>query len=131
MTNSNNLQHISVGLDEVLTDLLVRCMLNPNNKDFYIGTLTLDRVKQYFAEMPQEDISVASVFWSAYHIAETEYLKQQKEASEEEETFVDALIDFFEEHPTPHKCCPECGCPTALGYISGIKCPNCDYEGEE
>ena len=66
---NNNLQHISVGLDEVLTDMLTRCMLNPDNKDFYIGNLTLDKVKQYFAEMPQDDVSVASVFWSAFSSA--------------------------------------------------------------
>ena len=45
---NNNLQHISKGLDEVMIDITVKCMLNPDNKDFYIGTLTLDKVKSLF-----------------------------------------------------------------------------------
>lgn len=108
MKNST-LQHISKGLDEVLTDILVKCMLNPNNKDFYIGNLTLGRVKQYFVEMPKDDVTVDTVFWNAYSRAE-------------------AL--FEEEQPVLEECrgtCPECGCQN---YVQGVTCPNCDYVEE-
>lgn len=118
------LEHISKSLDQVMVDITVRCMLNPDNKDFYIGDLTLEKVKGMFVEMNDPDLDILTVFWKAYHIAETEYLKQQKEQK-------DLIEEYIKSHQKHTDCCPECGCPASLGYISGIKCPNCDYEGEE
>ena len=137
MINNNNLQHISNGLDEILTNMLTRCMLNPKNKDFYIGNLTLDKVKQYFVEMPQDDVSVASVFWNAYSRAEGQYLKEQAELKALTDTYHNDCISAHEleklyylenKYNTTHMC-PECG--NNIGYVPGVRCPNCDYEGED
>lgn len=116
-TYNNNLTHVSEGLDEILTNMLVRCMLNPDNKDFYIGTMTLDKVRQYFAEMPHGDTSVASVFWNAYSRAEAEYLNDNTPCQG-----LEYPLDLVEIGT-----CPECGC---RDYIQGVACPNCDYVEE-
>lgn len=126
---NNNLQHISVGLDEVLTDMLTRCMLNPDNKDFYIGNLTLDKVKQYFAEMPQGDVSVDVVFWSAFSRAQAQYLKEQaylEQAYYESATLDDIACELSKHGNKSYygSVCPKCGC---RDYITGVACPNCDY----
>ncbi len=125
------LEHISVGLDEVLTNMLTRCMLNPNNKDFYIENLTLEKVKQYFIDMPQDDISVATIFWTAYSRAEAQYLEEQKLLKEYDKAIQEEVehyipIDFSGINELIHTC-PECGCKD---YIEGVKCPNCDYIDE-
>lgn len=124
---NNNLQHISVGLDEILTDMLTRCMLNPDNKDFYIGNLTLDKVKQYFAEMPQDDVSVASVFWNAYSRAEAQYLQTQKIYYTLKTKIDDIANKYIDKYMHKLSTCPECGCKA---YVAGVACPNCDYTEE-
>ena len=128
--NNNNLQHISKGLDEVLTDMLVRCMLNPDNKDFYIGTMTLGQVAKYFAEMPTADESVATVFWSAYSRAEAQYLEEQRLTQEYDKSCeLDDIACEYAKHGNNSyygAICPECGCTEALGYVDGVACPNCD-----
>lgn len=116
---NNNLQHISKGLDEVMIDITVKCMLNPDNKDFYIGTLTLDKVKSLFVEMNDPSADISTVFWSAFSRAQAIYLKNSKpEIDAELEDNLESQLDT----------CPECGC---RNYIPGVRCPNCDYEGED
>ena len=105
--------HISKPLDTVMTDILVTAMLNPENPDFYIGTLTLDKVQSLFAEMDNPSTNTVSLFWKAFHIASAKYKEQQAE--------LEHLIEFANAH------CPECGCSPNLGYTSGVRCPNCDY----
>ena len=124
---NNNLQHISVGLDEVLTDMLTRCMLNPDNKDFYIGNLTLDKVKQSFAELPQDDVSVASVFWSAFSRAQAQYLQTQKLRNTLKTKIDDIANKYIDKYMHKLSTCPECGCEA---YVAGVACPNCDYTEE-
>ena len=115
---NNNLQHISKGLDEVMIDITVKCMLNPDNRDFYIGTLTLDKVKALFIEMNIPDTDISTVFWSAFSRAQALYLEMTKsdDLPEEDDSIDDSDI------------CPECGCRT---FVSGVRCPNCDYEDED
>ena len=102
--------HISNKADKVLVNALVKSMLNPNNTEMYIGNLTVDTVKYILSDGASNTISL---FWKAYHIAEREYRAQQK---------------LLKSIPAiDSTCCPECGCTQALGYTSGVRCPNCDY----
>ena len=105
--------HISKPLDTVMIDITVKAMLNPDNPDFYIGSLTLDKVASLFAEMDNPSTDTVTIFWKAFHIASAKY-KEQKEELEH-------LIKFVNTH------CPECGCSSILGYKPGVRCPNCDY----
>lgn len=118
MKNSN-LTHISNGLDQLMVDMLVNCMTNPDNKDFYIGNFTLGKLKTYFAEMPSGDVSVDDIFWTAFGIAQAKYLKEQIEIAQEN-NYTGVINDYT-------STCPECGC---RDYIPGVACPNCDYVEE-
>lgn len=115
MINNNTLQHISSGLDELMIDITVKCMLNPENKDFYIGTLTLDKVKSMFVEMNDADLDILTVFWSAFSRAQAIYLNNLSTELIEEEILAEGTS------------CPECGCRF---YLQGVACPNCDYVEE-
>lgn len=116
---NNNLQHISEGLDQLMVNMLVNCMTNPDNKDFYIGNFTLGKLKTYFAEMPSGDVSVDDIFWTAFGIAQAKYLKEQIEIAQEND-YTGVINDYT-------STCPECGC---RDYIPGVACPNCDYVEE-
>lgn len=105
--------HISEPLDKVMIDITVKAMLNPDNPDFYIGSLTLDKVASLFAEMDNPSTDTVTLFWKAFHIASAKYKEQQEE--------LEHLIEFANAH------CPECGCSPNLGYKPGVRCPNCDY----
>lgn len=118
MINNNNLQHVSSSLDELMIDMTVKCMLNPNNKDFYIGTLTLDKVKSMFTEMNSADLDILTIFWEAYSRAEALYVKEQARIRDIK------LNDMCSEN---FMCCPNCSCTQSLGYVPGVACPNCDY----
>lgn len=60
---------ISDGLDTMMTNLLVKQMLNPFNKDFYIRNLTIDKVKSMLAEMQSASPSIVDIFWKAFYTA--------------------------------------------------------------
>jgi hypothetical protein len=105
--------HISKSLDQAMVDLTVKQMLNPDNADFYIGNLTLDKVKGLFVEMNDTNVTAVDIFWKAFHIAEQKY-KALEEAYPDKATF-------------SSNACPECGCAQSSGYVKGIRCPNCDY----
>lgn len=126
---NNNLQHISKGLDELMIDITVKCMLNPENKDFYIGTLTLDKVKSMFVEMNDADLDILTVFWSAFSRAQTKYLEEEQDLIQEYEKSceLDNIACEYAKHGNNSyygTVCPECGCRF---YIPGVACPNCDY----
>ena len=105
------MEKLTKSIDQTMVSMLTKCMLNPSNKDFYIGSLTLEKVQTIFNEI--NDSEFASVFWTAYSIAQAEYIKEQK--------FIEFLDTYAETQ------CPECGCYTYQGYVPGVKCPNCDY----
>ena len=121
-----NLKKVSKGINTILVNMMVKCMLNPDNKDFYLGNLSLEKVEHFFKTMPQDD-EVADVFWSAYSIAEPKYLEEKRRV-EEGYIFADSkLQSILSETPIWH-ICPECGC---RDYVSGVACPNCDYVDED
>lgn len=115
MINNNSLEHISKGLDQVMIDITVRCMLNPDNRDFYIGTLTVDKCKSMFAEMPSDDVKLIDIFMQAFEIARRQYFAD----------ITEYLSTKTQSNST--NTCPECGC---RDYIAGVACPNCDYVEE-
>jgi hypothetical protein len=100
------MEHISKSTTNTLQNLMVKCMLNPNNKDFYIGYLTTERVEQLLTTFSDEEFT--EMFWSAFEIAQAKFIK---ELSSIESSFENA--------------CPVCCCTT---YSFGAKCPNCDFE---
>lgn len=95
---------------EVMINFTVKCMLNPNNKFFYIKNLTLDKLSKLIAG----DSERAEVLFTAFERAQSRYLEQ-------------AAIDEYFTHIHTVEGCPECGCSRNLGYIAGVACPNCDY----
>ena len=106
------MENISKSLDKILVDITVKQMLNPENKDFFIGKLTLDKVQSLFAEKDNANISAIDIFWRALHIAETKYKAQLADLAK-------ATFNRIS--------CPECGCAQTSGYVPGVRCPNCDY----
>ena len=93
--------------NQSMINLMVKCMLNPNNKSFYIGTLTIDTLKRVI----NGDSEMAEVIFTAYGIAQSKYLANRP-----------VQLSFIE---PADSVCPECGCN--LGYSPFVPCPNCDY----
>ena len=123
----NNIQN---ELNDIMVNITVRCMLNPKNKHFYLGSMKLHEIVEMFNTIPEEIRDNAiSCFWTAYAIASVKYNAEQKEVLQTIKD-IDDIICVIDEQL--EKCrqssCPECGCTDTLGYVSGIKCPNCDAE---
>lgn len=128
-------------LDKVMIDLLVEQMLNPNNKDFYIGNLTIEQVKELFVEMQQDCIDITTVFWTALSvaqatlIAEQEYEEQLIKEYEEICILEDMACEYAKHGNNSYygdfkyvkldPVCPNCGCTITQGYRDGVPCPNC------
>ena len=104
------MENLNNNLNNLTTTMLVKCFTNPNNRDFYIGTLTADKFERIVKLFEQFDS--LHIFWSAFHIAETEYLND-----------ISAYLGA-EYQMGLYDACPECGC---ISYVDGVKCPNCDY----
>lgn len=124
--------HISEPLDKVMIDITVKAMLNPDNPDFYIGSLTLDKIASLFAEMDNPSADVVTLFWKAFHIANAKYKEQQEElehAYDKDVALDDIAYEFGKHRNNSYygNPCPNCGCTATLGYIPGVRCPNCDY----
>ena len=94
-------------LNNTMKSLMVRCMLNPDNKDFYIGTLTTDRVREILVNFNDDEFT--QLFWSAFEVAQALFIQQTNELK----VYFDKTI-----------VCPECGC---LTYVPGVACPNCEH----
>ena len=67
-TNKKNVYH-----PDVMVNMTVKCMLNPKNKDFYIKSLTLEKASAII----NADSGLAATFWTAYHIAHEELVKEE------------------------------------------------------
>jgi hypothetical protein len=104
---NNELTLVKNIVKEVFIDITVKQMLNPHNRDFYIGTLTLAKTKSLLKDA---DEGMSDAFWTAFGIAQAAYLAQK-------------ILDNCQYH-THEDGCPECGCTT---YVEGCVCPNCDY----
>ena len=137
----NQPTHIAKSLDQVFIDMTVKSMLNPNNPDFYIENLNLQKFAAMFKAMPEEKLDILSIFWTAYSIAEAQYLADKRHQKEVQQTseVIDDIIDVIDDQLEQLKesksyradtdylydnVCPECGCPN---FVPGVKCPNCDY----
>ena len=70
------MDRLNNSLDIVMKNIMIRCMLNPENKHFYIGTLTTERVKQILHSF--KDMDFENIFWSAFEIAQASYLNKSK-----------------------------------------------------
>lgn len=62
-------------LDRAMVDITINCMLNPNNKDFYIGTLTKEKREKFLRNL---DVESSIIFKTAYQLAYNIYTTQQK-----------------------------------------------------
>lgn len=114
----SNLKHISTALEDAIIDILVRQMINPNNKQFYIKSLTLGKIKAHLDFI--NDKAYTPLFFKATELAKLVTSEQDSvEYSTEESGFVQNEIKQI------RQTCPECGCKD---YILGLVCPNCDYE---
>ena len=91
-------------LDKVVIEMTVRNMLNPNNKDFYIPNITIEKLESLVGE----DAYASHIFFSAFAIASAQ-IKPVVKASFQE------FIDCY---------CPKCG---RNAYFSNGHCPNCDH----
>lgn len=96
-------------LDKVVIEMTVRNMLNPNNKDFYIPNITLEKLESLVGE----DAYASHIFFSAFEIAYKQYLMDIEKYKQ-----MLAFEEFLDCY------CPECGCNT---YFTGCVCPNCDH----
>lgn len=71
------MQNISDGLDELMINILVTQMINPDNKDFYLPTLTVGKAQEMFVEMQSAGITAIDIFWAAFKKA-SKYFLQNK-----------------------------------------------------
>lgn len=91
---------------QIMINFMVKSMLNPSNKSFYIGSLTLDKLNRII----NGDSEMAEVVFTAFGIAQARYMAE--------------LEERLNSHEHIWVGCPECGCTT---YIDGCACPNCEY----
>lgn len=96
------MEKLTNSIDKVVIDMTVRSMLNPDNKDFYIPNITIEKLER----LVNGDEYAAHIFFSAFAIASAQI--KPKLTFEE-------WLDCY---------CPECGCNT---YLTGCRCPNCDH----
>ena len=69
-------------LDKVLVDLMVDCMLNPENEELYVGRLSLSKAESLCNNMCNKDTTAIDIFWRAFHIAE-EIVRDEQQRFEE------------------------------------------------
>lgn len=96
------MEKLANSIDKVVVDMTVRCMLNPDNQDFYLHNITVEKLESLLGA----DDYASQIFWSAFAIASAQI--KPKLSFEE-------WLDCY---------CPECGCNT---YLTGCRCPNCDH----
>lgn len=76
------MNNINSTIDNVLVDLMVKCMLNPDNKEFYIGRLHANQAEYLCKQVCQQDTQAIDIFWKAFHIAE-DIIKDEQHTFEE------------------------------------------------
>lgn len=64
------MNNINSTVNNVLVDLMVKCMLNPDNKEFYIGNLSMNQVEYLCKTVCKQNTQAIDIFWKAFHIAE-------------------------------------------------------------
>lgn len=63
------MEHISKSLNIVMKNIMVKCMLNPENKDFYIKNLTKEKLEEYIEQYSKISPSAEEVLRTAYNEA--------------------------------------------------------------
>ena len=118
------MEKLSNSLDKVLIDMTVTQMLNPNNKDFYIGNLTLDKV----SSLIDGDTYRADILFRALSVIEFKFPLVLEQIEYERAVAQEMLLEDIAKKVSIYgynlEVCPECGCNT---YIDGVRCPNCDH----
>lgn len=79
------MKHLNSHLNDAMVSITVKCLLNPDNKDFYIKDLTLEKISVII----DNDSSRADTFWTAFHIAREQII--------EEELILKAAIEMYEQ----------------------------------
>ena len=111
------MKQLSKVFDELIINITVKAMLDPENEYFYLPNLTLEKG----AELCAGDPDKTAIFWKALHIAENIYNQRLEEQSIEEAFAI--VNDVTRSYNFEHSC-PECH---YYRYIAGVRCPNCDY----
>lgn len=104
--------------NQAFINITVRCMLNPKNRDMYLGYLTLEKIESLITKTFDNDPEFVTAFWTAFSIAHAKYLEQELE---------NECITISNNAYTLQHTCPNCACQT---FTSGVACPNCEYVEE-
>ena len=97
-------------------NITVRCMLNPKNRDMYLGYLTPKKIESLITKTFDNDPEFVTAFWTAFSIAHAKFIEQRVEN--------ECIVESDRAYTLQHVC-PQCACTS---YIAGVTCPNCDYE---
>lgn len=107
--------------DQVMENFLYNSLINPNNKEMYIKTMSFETLEKLVSGDDDERVAIV---WRAIHRAIEHITKlDQEQAEKEEQEKLDrlALESIPLEYVNPNAC-PQCG----YNYASGYKvCPNC------
>lgn len=115
------MEKLTNSIDKVVIEMTVRNMLNPNNKDFYIPNITIEKLQR----LVDGDEYAAHIFFSAFTIASAKYAELVEYC--EMQDYLDELKSFKNSKLYQDRfACPECGCSSSQGFVPGCRCPNCD-----
>lgn len=70
------MNNINQTLNQLAVDLMVNCMLNPEN-ELYVGRMSSNSAEYFCKLMCGEDKCATEIFWQAYHIAKDIILTEE------------------------------------------------------
>ena len=112
--------------DQVMENFLYNSLINPENKEMYIKTMSFETLEKLISGDDDERVAVV---WRAIHRAIEHITKlDQEQAEKEEQEKLDMLA--LESIPLKYvnpNACPRCGYEYANGYKV---CPNCACDME-
>ena len=106
-------------------NITVNCMLNPKNRDMYLGYLTPQKIESLITKSFDNDPEFVTAFWTAFGIAHAKFLQITNNY-----LLDDIACEYAKHGNNSHygDICPNCLLTQAQGYQAGVTCPNCDYE---
>ena len=112
--------------DTVMENFLYNSLINPNNKEMYIKTMSFETLEKLVSGDDDERVAIV---WRAIHRAIEHITKQEQEQAEIKEQ---ERLDMLALVPIPLQlinpnACPQCGYDYARGYRV---CPNCACDME-